>query len=144
MTNLDSIYPVHFIKDEPIQDSNSGLIDVSPQIFREAINDSISLDMLSDYNSKLFSIYDKNNLNILIKDFIINNISELCNTFMIKILEDYIDKDEIAYIVDFNADYNLKDYLSKSLNFSFASNIKYDILLKNIYFKSIYTILLYV
>lgn len=98
--DLTAIHPVNFYNNQILQNVDIGSIDLYPIL--EEVN-----CIRSDIGG---------NIEDTLKDFVINNICNIVNTFMIKILEDNISKDEIAYIVDFNSDFNLKGYLYASLD----------------------------
>ena len=102
---------------------------ITPIIFYE---DKViqSEDIGTNNELPIKNFLDKtNNANLLINgdfiinNYIINNISDLCNTFMIRLLENYINKDEIAYIIDFTDKFDIKEYLKYSLlNAGIVSN----------------------
>lgn len=98
--DLSAIHPVNFYNNRVLQNTDIGSIDLYP--IMEEIN-----CIRSDIGG---------NIEDTLKDFIINNICNLTNTFIIKLLEDNISKDEIAYIVDFYGDFNLKGYLYNSID----------------------------
>lgn len=100
--DLSIIYPISFFKDTVLQSADIGNPEVYP-ILQE-------LQHMSTKDSCSDNVLD------ILKDFVINNVSNLTNTFIIKLLEDYIDKNEIAYIVDFYDSYDIKSYLSNTLN----------------------------
>ena len=98
--DLTAIHPVNFYNDQVLQSTDIGNIDLYP-----------ILEEINCIKSNIGA-----NIEDTLKDFIINNICNLTNTFIIKILEDNISKDEIAYIVDFYSDFNLKGYLYNSID----------------------------
>lgn len=108
MMDLNAIHPVNFFKDTVFQSEDIGNVDLYPVLEEIKCIHSETGGHIED----------------LLKDFVINNICNISNTFIIKLLEDYINKDEIAYIVDFYGDFNLKGYLYNSLNKSILA--KYD------------------
>jgi hypothetical protein len=101
--NLSVIHPVYFFDNKVMRNENIGTPEVKCVIHQ-----------LQHMNTSEDNSY--NNMEIILKDFVANNISELSNTFMIKLLEDFIDKNEIAYIVDFNNDFDMKNYLINNLS----------------------------
>ena len=119
--DLKSIHPVNFYNNKVLQSTDIGSVDLYPiaeeiQCIRSNIGGNIE-DTLRDY--------------------VINNICNLANTFIIKILEDYIHKNEIAYIVDFNSSFNVKDYLYNSINkdiFRYSNENICNIIYSNIIF----------
>lgn len=104
--DLEKIHPVNFFKNEILQNSEIGNCELDP------IYNEITL-----MNNPNYSPY----IQELIRDFTINNITGLSTTFIIKLLEDNIDKDEIAYIVDFYQYLNMNYYLSDIVNRSLMS-----------------------
>jgi len=101
--DLSKIHPVNFFNDKVQQNENIGGPELYP-ILKE-------IQHMSTKDTRTTSYIDP-----ILKDFIINNITNLSNTFIIKLLEDYIDKDEIAYLVDFNDKYDIKMYLYDALS----------------------------
>ena len=97
--DLTAIHPVNFYNNKVLQNCDIGNVDLYPMI--EEIN-----CIRSDVGG---------NIEDTLKDFIINNITNLTHTFIIKILEDNISKDEIAYLVDFYGDFNLRSYLNSAI-----------------------------
>lgn len=108
--NLDAIHPVNFYSNQVFQDSGIGNVEIFPIL------------------EELKCIHSETGANIedTLKDFIINNVSNLSNTFIIKLLEDNFGKDEMAYLVDFYGDFNLKGYLFDSLNKQVLANYNSD------------------
>lgn len=104
--DLTAIHPVNFYKNSILQSNDIGNGEIFPIL------------------EELKCIHSETGAHIedTLKDFIINNVSNLSNTFILKILEDNINKDEIAYVVDFWADFNLKEYLSNSLTKQILAN----------------------
>ena len=99
---LSVIHPISFFSNTVLQSADIGNPEVYPIL--QELQHMSTKDICSD-----------NIVNIL-KDFVINNVSSLTNTFIIKLLEDYVDKNEVAYLVDFFDSYNIKSYLSNTLN----------------------------
>jgi hypothetical protein len=94
--DLKVIHPISFYGDTVFQSEDIGTIDLLP--------------IVNEINTKSANIEDT------LKDFLMNNITNLSNTFMIRILESNISKDEIAYIVDFLDGFNIRSYLNDSLD----------------------------
>jgi hypothetical protein len=108
--DLTKIHPVNFFKDNVMQSSEIGNPELHP-----------FLQEIQHMNTR-----PVDNTDIIMKDFIINNVTNLTNTFIIKLLEDYIDKDEIAYLVDFYDSFRLKDYLYNTLSNTILTNTFID------------------
>ena len=100
--SLSAIHPVYFFDNKVMKNENIGTPEVNCIIYQ-----------LQNMSTNNISYH---NMEIILKDFVVNNVSELSNTFMIKLLEDFIDKNEIAYIVDFNNDFDIKTYLINNLS----------------------------
>lgn len=94
--DLKVIHPISFYNNTVFQSEDIGTVDLVP--------------MINEINTKNGNIEDT------LKDFLMNNITNLSNTFMIRILENNISKDEIAYIVDFLDSFNIRSYLNDSLD----------------------------
>ena len=105
--DLKVIHPISFYGDTVFQSEDIGTIDLLP--------------IVNEINTKSANIEDT------LKDFLMNNITNLSNTFMIRILESNISKDEIAYIVDFLDGFNIRSYLNDSLDKLTLKN--YDLIL---------------
>lgn len=101
---LSDIHPVNFFGEKPIRSEDIGKPEVYP------ILQEIQHMNIKDENNKSLYIED------ILRDFIINNVTNLSNTFMIKLLEDNIDKNELFYIADFDRTFDLKTYLFNSLS----------------------------
>ena len=99
--DISAIHPVYFFNNETLKTDSIGTPEVSCVV--RQIQHKNTVDISS------------NSMEQILRDFIVNNVSQLSSTFMIKLLEDFINKDEIAYIVDFNSDFNIKDYLLDNL-----------------------------
>lgn len=118
MDNIKVIHPVSFYNNTVFQSEDIGTIDLIP--------------MVKELNVNSVNIEDT------LKDFLMNNITNLSNTFMIRILENNISKDEIAYIVDFFDTFNIRSYLNDSLDKlilrNYSSENLCNIILSNIIF----------
>ena len=95
----DVIHPISFFNNDVLQSKDIG----NPELYP-------ILQQIQHVNSGT-----SNSINEFLRDFIINNISGLSTTFIIKLLEDNINKDEVAYMVDFYSDFNIKDYLLNTI-----------------------------
>lgn len=100
--DLSSIHPVNFFRDNVLKSPDIGNAEIYP-ILQE-------IQHMSTKDAQQIHIEE------ILRDFIINNISNLSNTFIIKLLEDNINKDEVAYIVDFYGDFDLKSYLFNTIS----------------------------
>lgn len=109
--NKQTIHPVIFFNNHIIQTEDIG----GPEV-----------NSIIDINKKNA---DNKTRKLIIVGYLINNIVQLCNTFMIKLIEDNICKDEVAYIVDFNNDFNIRDYLFRNLRY--VNNDNVSILIKS-------------
>ena len=98
---LSDIHPVNFFREKPLKTEDIGKPEIYP-ILQEIQH----MNTDAKYES---------HINDILRDFVINNITNLSNTFMIKLLEDNINKNEIAYIVDFNSDFDSKTYLLNTI-----------------------------
>lgn len=94
--NLEIIHPISFFNNTILQSEDIGTIDTLP-IVNCITNKSINLEEA-------------------LRDFLSTNISNLTNTFILRLLENNISKNEIAYIVDFYDSFDIKSYLRDSLN----------------------------
>ena len=92
------IHPVIFFNEDALRTESIGAPEVDC-IIRQVTKSN-------NYSGKLILI-----------DFVINNITQLSTTFIIKLLEDNIDKNEIAYIVDFNSEFDMKSYLVNNIQY---------------------------
>lgn len=122
--DLTAIHPVNFYNNKVLQNCDIGSIDLYPIIEEvNCIRNNIG-----------------GNIEDTLKDFVINNVCNLAHTFMIKLLEDNISKDEIAYIVDFYADFKLKDYLNISIDKNILKLYSVDNICNIIYSNIIFTL----
>ena len=123
--DLSSIHPVNFFRDSVLKSPDIG----NPEIY--PILQQIQHMSTKDTHQML-------HIEEILKDFIINNVSNLSNTFIIKLLEDNIGKDEMAYLVDFYGDFDLKSYLfdtiSKNALYSYDPESICNIIESNIIF----------
>ena len=97
--DLTAIHPVNFYNNKVLQNCDIGNVDLYP--------------MIEEINCIRSNI--GGNIEDTLKDFIINNITNLTHTFIIKILEDNISKDEIAYLVDFYSDFDFRAHLNSAI-----------------------------
>ena len=103
MSDLSVIHPISFFKDNIIQNADIGNPEVYPIL--------LEIQHMSTKDKVHTTVYIED----LLRDFVINNVSNLANTFIIKLLEDYISKDEIAYLVDFYDSFDIKTYLFNTI-----------------------------
>lgn len=102
MDNLDKMHPVNFFKDKVLQNSDIGTPEVYP-----------ILQEIQHMNTK--GQQHQSYIEDTLRDFVINNITGLTNTFIMKLLEDNLSSDEIAYMVDFYQDFHMKEYLMDTI-----------------------------
>lgn len=89
--------PIIFMKEQFIQHQDINGVLSDPYI------EEVRKGYITDYTKKHIII-----------NFLISNITEFCNTFMIRLIEKYIDSKEIAYIIDFTDKFDMKGFLSKT------------------------------
>lgn len=103
--DISAIHPIYFFNNEALRTESIGAPEVSCVIQQIQHKNTVNNDAkVGPYSMEQ-----------ILRDFIANNVCQLSTTFMIKLLEDFINKDEIAYIVDFNSDFDIKEYLLNNL-----------------------------
>lgn len=124
MIDLKAVHPINFYNNQVIQNDNIGGADLYPVL--EEIN--------------CIRSNTGGNIDDTLKDFVINNICNLTNTFIIKILEDNISKDEIAYMVDFYDEFNLRWFLYYNIDKLMLRNYAPENICNIIYSNIVFTI----